>query len=37
MKICLRQNTQRKKAYKVNENVPNGKGKKKSMTLNEFE
>lgn len=36
MKICLRQNTQRKKAYKVKENVPNGKGKK-SMTLNEFE
>lgn len=28
MKICLSQNTQRKKAYKVNENVPNGKGKK---------
>lgn len=28
MKICLRQNTQRKKADKVKENVPNGKGKK---------
>lgn len=28
MKICLRQNTQRKKAYKVKENVPNGKGEK---------
>lgn len=28
MKICLRQNTLKKKAYKVKENVPNGKGKK---------
>lgn len=28
MKICLRQNTLKKKAYNVKENVPNGKGKK---------